>query len=182
MDMGFLGGVAVWFLIGAGIISGSRLAMVRDRELAVVGLVAACALVAYALIGAEDLGFFFARIAFITGTFLGLAEAASRLARERASATPLDRLASRETRSRRAQQSTMARDPGHARTPDPRPLISGCRRSYPTLCPPISHRQCRLRGRPQSRQCFWGLIYSAPEKAPRDGRMETTVALPGAGK
>lgn len=94
VDMGFLGGVAVWFLIGAGIIMGSRLAMVRDRELAVIGLVAACALVAYALIGAEDLGFYFARIAFITGTFLGLAEAANRLAREGASATPLDRLAS----------------------------------------------------------------------------------------
>ena len=97
VDMGLLGGVAVWFLIGAGIISGSRLAMVRDRELAVIGMVAACALVAYALIGAEDLGFYFARIAFITGTFLGLAEAANRLRREsvspaqlgpRASATP----------------------------------------------------------------------------------------------
>jgi hypothetical protein len=86
--MGFLGGVAVWFLIGAGIISGSRLAMVRDREIAVVGLVVACALVAYALIGAEDVGFFFYRIAFITGTFLGLAEAARRLPRESGTAAP----------------------------------------------------------------------------------------------
>jgi O-antigen ligase len=82
MRMGFLGGVAVWFLIGVGIISGSRLAMVRDRELAVIGLVVACALVAYAVIGAVDVGFFFYRIAFITGTLLGLAEAARRLAHE----------------------------------------------------------------------------------------------------
>jgi hypothetical protein len=82
MAMGFVGGVAVWFLIGSGIISGSRLAMTQDGELAVIGLVVACALVAYALIGAVDVGFFFYRIAFITGTLLGLAEAAGRLARE----------------------------------------------------------------------------------------------------
>lgn len=80
VTMGFLGGVAVWFLIGAGVISGSRLAMARDREVAVLGLVVACALVAYALIGAVDVGFFWYRVAFITGTLLGLAESARRLA------------------------------------------------------------------------------------------------------
>jgi hypothetical protein len=94
VTMGFLGGVAVWFLIGAGIISGSRLAMVEDREIAVIGLVVACALVAYAVIGAEDLGFFFYRIGFITGAFLGLAEAARQLTRESAGATPAVRKAS----------------------------------------------------------------------------------------
>jgi O-antigen ligase len=86
--MGFLGGVAVWFLVGAGVISGSRLALAQDREVAVVGLVVACALVVYAFIGAEDLGFFFYRIAFITGTLLGLAEAARRLTSESAAAAP----------------------------------------------------------------------------------------------
>jgi hypothetical protein len=88
-SMGFLGGVAVWLLIGAGIITGARLAMNRDREAAAVGVVVACAIVAYALIGAVDLGFFFYRIAFITGALLGLAEAARRLARESDSALPL---------------------------------------------------------------------------------------------
>jgi O-Antigen ligase len=87
MAMGFLGGVAVWFLIGAGIISGSRLAMAQDREVAVIGLVVACALVAYAFFGARDVGFFDYRIAFITGTLLGLAEAARRLMNEPASMT-----------------------------------------------------------------------------------------------
>jgi hypothetical protein len=82
MAMGFLGGVTVWLLIGVGMISGSRLAMTPDPEVAVIGLVVACALVAYALIGAVDVGFFFYRIAFITGTLLGLAEAARRIARE----------------------------------------------------------------------------------------------------
>ena len=86
VSMGLLGGVAVWFLIGAGIISGSRLALVRDPEVAVIGLVVACALVTYAMLGARDLGFFFYRVAFITGIFLGLAEAARRLTRESRSA------------------------------------------------------------------------------------------------
>ena len=67
-------------LIGTGIISGSRLARSRDREVALIGTVVACSLVAYALMGAEDQGFFFYRIAFITGFLLGLAEAARRLA------------------------------------------------------------------------------------------------------
>jgi O-antigen ligase len=88
VGMGFLGGVAVWFLIGAGIISGARLAQTGDREVAVVGLVVACALVAYTLIGAEDVGFYFSRIAFITGTLLGLAEAARRLTHKSAGSTP----------------------------------------------------------------------------------------------
>lgn len=81
MTMGLLGGVAVWSLIGTGMIAGARLAMVRDHELAVVGIVVACSVIAYAVIGAEDVGFFFYRIAFITGTLLGLAEAALRLSR-----------------------------------------------------------------------------------------------------
>jgi len=88
VSMGFLGGVAVFFLIGTGIISASRLAVAGDHEAAVVGLVVASALVGYALMGAEDLGFFFSRIAFITGTFLGLTEAARRLARDSVRSRP----------------------------------------------------------------------------------------------
>jgi hypothetical protein len=95
VSMGVLGGVTVWFLIAAGIISGARLALARDREVAVVGLVVACAMVAYALIGAVDVGLFFYRIAFITGTLLGLAEAARRLAPESAVAAPTVRSAFR---------------------------------------------------------------------------------------
>jgi hypothetical protein len=81
MRMGFLGGVAMWMLIGTGIISGVRLARSRDREFALVGAVVASSLIAYSLMGALDQGFFFYRIAFITGSLLGLAEAARRLAR-----------------------------------------------------------------------------------------------------
>lgn len=81
MRMGVLGGVAIWFLLGAGIIAGCRLAKRRDREIAIVGMTLACSLVAYALMGAVDQGFFMFRIAFITGALLGLAEAARRIAR-----------------------------------------------------------------------------------------------------
>jgi len=81
MRMGILGGLALWTLLGAGLVAGCRLARAVDRELAVVGAVLACALIAYALEGATDQGFFFYRIAIVTGFLLGLAEAARRLAR-----------------------------------------------------------------------------------------------------
>jgi hypothetical protein len=81
MRMGLLGGIAMWCLIGTGIISGSRLARSRDREASMIGALVACALVAWALMAAEDQAFFVYRIAFITGVFLGLAEAARRMAR-----------------------------------------------------------------------------------------------------
>jgi hypothetical protein len=88
MRMGFLGGVAMWFLIGAGIVAGSRLSRSRDREVAVIGTVLACSMVAYALMAATDQGFFFSRIAFITGVLLGLAEAGRRLARTESGLAP----------------------------------------------------------------------------------------------
>jgi hypothetical protein len=79
MRMGVLGGIALWALLGTGIVSGCRLARSRDRELAVVGAVVVSALIAYAMEGALDQGFFFYRIAFVTGALLGLAEAARRV-------------------------------------------------------------------------------------------------------
>ena len=81
MRMGLLGAIAMWALLGTGIVAGCRIARSVDREIAVVGALVAGALVAYALEGATDQGFFFYRIAFITGTFLGLAEAARRINR-----------------------------------------------------------------------------------------------------
>lgn len=86
MRMGLLGGVAMWFLIGAGIISGCRLARAADREVAMIGAVVASALVGYALMGAVDQGFFWFRIAFVTGGLLGLSEAVRRMERARIAA------------------------------------------------------------------------------------------------
>jgi O-antigen ligase len=81
MRMGLLGGIAMWAVIGTGVIAGCRLARSADREIAAIGAVLAGLLVAYALEGATDQGFFFYRIAIVTGGLLGLAEAGRRLAR-----------------------------------------------------------------------------------------------------
>jgi hypothetical protein len=87
MRIGLAGGVVFWGLLAAGIIAGCRLARSKERELAVVGVLVASALVAYALEGATDQGFFFYRIALVTGALLGLMEAANRIGRNQASTT-----------------------------------------------------------------------------------------------
>jgi hypothetical protein len=96
MRMGVLGGIALWALLAVGIITACRLARAADRELAAIGALVVCALLAYAIQGYNDQGFFFYRIAFAVGCLLGMCEVASRLAaaseastRERAIATPL---------------------------------------------------------------------------------------------
>jgi hypothetical protein len=81
MRMGVLGMLAFWALLGSAIIAGCRLARAVDRELAVIGALIASTLVGYALLGSVDQGFFFYRVALITGTLLGLAEAARRMNR-----------------------------------------------------------------------------------------------------
>ena len=77
--MGVLGAIAMWALLAAGIITAGRLVRSSDRWSAVVGAVLACGLIAYALQGYNDQGFFFYRIAFVIGTLLGLSEACLRL-------------------------------------------------------------------------------------------------------
>jgi hypothetical protein len=84
MRMGILGGVAFWSVIAFGIIAGCRLARAVEPGLAVVGALLACALVGYAFEGSLDQGFFFYRIAFVTGVLLGLVEAAHRIRRREA--------------------------------------------------------------------------------------------------
>jgi len=76
MRMGLIGGVALWTLLAAGIVTAVRAARSLDREVAVAGALTAAALVAYALMGAVDQGFFFYRIAFVVGTLLGLVDGA----------------------------------------------------------------------------------------------------------
>ena len=81
MRTGILGAIALWAMLGTAIVAGCRMARSFKGEVAAVGALLACSLVAYALEGAIDQGFFFYRIAFVTGTLLGLAEAARRLQR-----------------------------------------------------------------------------------------------------
>ena len=84
VTMGLLGGVAMWCLLATGIIAGCRLTRSSDRLTKVIGTLAACGLVSYAIIGAVDVGFYWSRIAYVTGALLGLAEAARRINREAA--------------------------------------------------------------------------------------------------
>jgi hypothetical protein len=79
VTMGLLGGVAMRSLIATGIIAGCRLTRCSDRLPKVIGTLVACSLVSYAIIGALDVGFYWSRIAYVTGAMLGLAEAARRI-------------------------------------------------------------------------------------------------------
>lgn len=79
MRMGLLGSVAFWSMLGCGIVAGCRLARAKDRLIAAVGALVACGLVGYALEGATDQGFYFYRIAFVTGALLGLCEVGRRM-------------------------------------------------------------------------------------------------------
>lgn len=81
MRMGLLGGVAIWSMLGCGIVAGCRLARSGDRLFGVVGALVACGLIGYALEGATDQGFYYYRVAFVTGALLGLVQAARNLNR-----------------------------------------------------------------------------------------------------
>lgn len=81
MRMGILGGIAMWTLVGVGIIGACRLARARDRELAALGALVAALLIGYVFEGAIDQGFFFYRVGFLIGILLGAVEAARRLTR-----------------------------------------------------------------------------------------------------
>jgi O-antigen ligase len=91
MRLGIQGVVVFLLLMAAVVVRGCALARSGDRELAVLGVVAACAVVAYLVQGYNDMGFFWFRIALFFGTFLGAMEAAHRVvARDRApAASPL---------------------------------------------------------------------------------------------
>jgi hypothetical protein len=79
MRMGAFGAIAFWSMIGIAIITACRLAKSRERELAFLGALVACAMVAYLLEGYNDQGFFFYRIAFAVGCLLGMVQAARTL-------------------------------------------------------------------------------------------------------
>jgi len=91
MRLGIVGSVAFWGLLAAAIAAGCRLARAPNREIAAVGALTVCMTVGYALDGATDVGFYFYRIAFVTGCLLGLAEAGRHLIAMRA--TPEESLA-----------------------------------------------------------------------------------------
>jgi O-antigen ligase len=85
MRLGIQGMVVFLLLLAAVVVRGCALARSGDRELAVLGALSACAVIAYLVQGYNDMGFFWFRIALCFGTLLGAMEAAHRvLAREAA--------------------------------------------------------------------------------------------------
>jgi len=79
MRMGVYGAAAFWSLVAAAIVSGCRLARGADKEYAAVGLLVASVVTGYTLLGYNDQGLFYYRVAIVVGVLLGLGEALARL-------------------------------------------------------------------------------------------------------
>ena len=82
MRMGLQGEIVFWCFVSAAIVKASRLAKSADRQVSLLGAVIVCALIAYVLMGHEDMGFAWIRIAGAMGCLLGTLEAASKYATE----------------------------------------------------------------------------------------------------
>lgn len=80
MRMGIQGEIVFWCFVSAGIVKAARLSRSGDRQLSLLGAVITCSIVAYVLMGHEDMGFAWIRIAGAMGCLLGALEAAVRVA------------------------------------------------------------------------------------------------------
>jgi hypothetical protein len=85
MRLGIVGEVVFLVMIGAAILRAVELTKVADKDLALFGMLTACAVVSYLVMGYEDLGFVWFRIALCMGVLFGATEAALRLARKEGS-------------------------------------------------------------------------------------------------
>jgi hypothetical protein len=81
MRLGIAGEAAFLMMIAAGILRAVELARIGDQELALIGTLTVCAVVAYLVQGYDDMGFSWFRIALCMGVLFGTTEAALRLAR-----------------------------------------------------------------------------------------------------
>jgi O-antigen ligase len=81
MRLGILGMVVFLSLIAAAIFRACELARTADRELALLGTLTVCAVVAYVVLGYNDMGFFWFRVALCVGILLGAVEGALRIVR-----------------------------------------------------------------------------------------------------
>jgi len=86
MRMGVIGELAFLAVIGSAVLAAGTLTKDRDPLMGLLGTVVTCAVVAYVIMGAQDMGFFWFRIALCVGGLLGAVEAAGRETR-----TPTDR-------------------------------------------------------------------------------------------
>ncbi len=79
MRLGILGMIVFLSLIAAAIFRACELVRNPDRELALLGTLAVCAIVAYVVLGYNDMGFFWFRVALCLGILLGAVEAALKM-------------------------------------------------------------------------------------------------------
>lgn len=78
MRAGPVGELALWGVVAAVIITGLRLARSRDRATVLVGAIGTCTAVQWVILGYSDMGFWWFRVAIVTGVVFGLVEAARR--------------------------------------------------------------------------------------------------------
>lgn len=74
LRLGILGEMIMWAIMGFAILAGCELAKSGDRRSAVLGTIAVCAVISYALMAYNDLGFSWLRIAVFMGFLFGALE------------------------------------------------------------------------------------------------------------
>ena len=80
MRLGIVGELTFLMMIAAAILRAVQLTRVGDKELALIGTLTVCAVIAYLVQGYNDMGFTWFRIALGMGVLLGATEAALRVA------------------------------------------------------------------------------------------------------
>lgn len=77
LRLGVLGEAMFWLVVAYAVVAACRLSADPDRETGAFGALAACAVLAWVVIGEKDLGFFWFRIACFMGVLLGAVHARS---------------------------------------------------------------------------------------------------------
>jgi hypothetical protein len=88
MRLGWEGMLAFWAMVAAAIAAGCGLTLRRDPRSLLLGTVVVAAVLAYVIMGYEDLGLFWFRIAAVMGCLLGVLEGWRRLAPADAESAP----------------------------------------------------------------------------------------------
>jgi hypothetical protein len=83
LRIGPQGEIVFWCFCALALVRSCRLAMARDRRLAMLGAVVSCAIISYLIEGYNDVGLSSYRIVAAMGCLLGVMEAATRLAQDR---------------------------------------------------------------------------------------------------
>lgn len=77
LRLGTLGAIALFWMVGSAVVAACRPARHRDRDLALIGTLAPCAIIGWLLQGWYDKGIVAFRIIVIVGCLLGAIEAAA---------------------------------------------------------------------------------------------------------